>query len=116
MLERELGRGGPRVTGVGLGCMGMSEFYEPGAMRDEESVRVIQRYLEMGGNFLDTADMYGWGKNEVLVGKAIAGRGGGGFLAAEVGNVRGPAGEFLGVRGDPEYVRECCEASLRRLG
>jgi aryl-alcohol dehydrogenase-like predicted oxidoreductase len=116
MTERELGRSGLRVSAVGLGCMGMSEFYDPGQMNDEESVRVIHRYLDAGGNFLDTADMYGSGRNEVLVGKAIAGRRGRVVLATKFGNVRGPAGEFLGVRGDPAYVRECCEASLKRLG
>jgi aryl-alcohol dehydrogenase-like predicted oxidoreductase len=95
--------------------MGMSEFYDPSGMNDEESIRVIHRYLEAGGNFLDTADMYGWGRNEVLVGRAIAGRRGQVALATKFGNVRGPNGEFLGIRGDPQYVRDCCEASLARL-
>ena len=96
--------------------MGMSEFYKPGDMNDAESIRVIHRYLDAGGNFLDTADMYGVGRNEILVGKAIAGRRDAVVLATKFGNVRGPKGEFLGVRGDAAYVRECCEASLRRLG
>jgi aryl-alcohol dehydrogenase-like predicted oxidoreductase len=95
--------------------MGMSEFYAPGQMNDQESIRVIHRYLDAGGNFLDTADMYGSGRNEELVGRAIAGRREAVVLATKFGNVRGPKGEFLGVRGDPAYVRECCDASLRRL-
>ena len=95
--------------------MGMSEFYDPQEMNDEESIRVIHRYLEAGGNFLDTADMYGTGRNEVLVGRELSGRRGKAVLATKFGNVRGPNGEFLGVRGDAKYVRECCEASLSRL-
>lgn len=95
--------------------MGMSEFYGPAQMNDAESIRVIHRYLEQGGNFLDTADMYGVGRNETLVGKAIAGRRDSVVLATKFGNVRGPNGEFLGIRGDAQYVRDCCEASLRRL-
>jgi aryl-alcohol dehydrogenase-like predicted oxidoreductase len=96
--------------------MGMSEFYDPKQMNDEESIRVIHRYLDAGGNFLDTADMYGVGRNEVLVGKAIRDRRGAVVLATKFGNVRGSKGEFLGVRGDPQYVKECCDASLARLG
>ncbi len=116
MIERELGRSGLWVSAVGLGCMGMSEFYDPKQMNDEESIRVIHRYLDAGGNFLDTADVYGLGRNEVLVGKAIRDRRDEVVLATKFGNVRGTGGEFLGVRGDPPYVRECCDASLRRLG
>ena len=85
-------------------------------MDDRESARVIHRYLDLGGNFLDTADMYGVGRNESLVGRAIADRRSKVVLATKFGNVRGPSGEFLGVRGDAAYVRECCEASLSRLG
>jgi aryl-alcohol dehydrogenase-like predicted oxidoreductase len=96
--------------------MGMSEFYDPGQMNDEESIRVIHRYLDAGGNFLDTADVCGMGRNETLVGKAIRSRRDRVVLATKFANVRGPKGEFLGVRGDPQYVRECCDASLRRLG
>jgi aryl-alcohol dehydrogenase-like predicted oxidoreductase len=96
--------------------MGMSEFYGPADRDEAQSVRVIHRYLDLGGNFLDTADMYGVGRNESLVGRAIAGRRGSVVLATKFANVRGPGGEYLGVRGDPAYVRECCEASLRRLG
>jgi aryl-alcohol dehydrogenase-like predicted oxidoreductase len=116
MTERELGRSGLKVSAVGLGCMGMSDFYAPKQMDDAESVRVVHRYLDAGGNFLDTADIYGMGRNEALVGKAIQGRRRAVVLATKFGNVRGPKGEFLGVRGDPAYVRQCCDASLKRLG
>jgi aryl-alcohol dehydrogenase-like predicted oxidoreductase len=115
MIERKLGKSGLSVSEIGLGCMGMSEFYDPARMDDKESVQVIHRYLDFGGNFLDTADMYGWGRNEVLVGSAIAGRRSQVVLATKFGNVRGPNGEFLGIRGDAQYVRDCCEASLARL-
>lgn len=93
--------------------MGMSEFYGSGS--DQESIATIHHALDRGVNFLDTADMYGWGKNEELVGRAIADRREKIFLATKFGNVRGPAGEFLGVRGDPEYVRSACDSSLKRL-
>jgi aryl-alcohol dehydrogenase-like predicted oxidoreductase len=116
MLTRELGKSGLKVSAVGLGCMGMSEFYDPAQMNDDESIRVIHRYLDAGGNFLDTADMYGVGRNEILLGKAIQDRRGRVVLATKFGNVRGPKGEFLGVRGDPQYIRDCCDASLKRLG
>jgi aryl-alcohol dehydrogenase-like predicted oxidoreductase len=115
MTERTLGKGGLKVSAIGLGCMGMSEFYDPAQMNDEESIRVIHSYLDKGGNFLDTADMYGPWKNEELVGRAIAGRRKDVVLATKFANVRGPKGEFLGVRGDAKYVRECCDASLSRL-
>src|SRR4051812_31663664 len=114
MTERKLGR--LRVSAVGLGCMGMSEFYDPKQMNDAESVRVIHRYLDAGGTLLDRADMYGSGRNDLLVGKAIQGRRARVALATKFGQVRGPNGEFLGVRGDPAYVRACCDASLKRLG
>src|ERR1700680_86610 len=116
MIERVIGKGGLRVSAVGLGCMGMSEFYDPKQMNDEESIRVIHRFLDAGGNFLDTADVYGVGRNEALVGKAIRDRRDQVVLATKFANVRGAQGEFLGVRGDPPYVRECCDASLKRLG
>jgi aryl-alcohol dehydrogenase-like predicted oxidoreductase len=116
MTKRELGRGGLKVSAVGLGCMGMRDFYDPATRDDEESVRVIRRYLDAGGDLLDTADVYGTGRNEELVGRAIQGRRGEVVLATKFGNVRGPQGEWLGVRGDPDYVRACCDASLRRLG
>lgn len=115
MNHRTLGASGLRVSAIGLGCMGMSEFYDPAEMDDAESIRVIHRYLDGGGNFLDTADMYGVGRNETLVGRAIADRRDRVVLATKFGNVRGPNGEFQGVRGDRQYVRDCCEASLRRL-
>jgi len=111
---RRLGRDGPEVSAIGLGCMGMSEFY--GAGDDRESIATIHHALDRGVTFLDTADMYGPFKNEELVGKAIADRRDGVFLATKFGNVRGDKGEFLGVKGDAAYVRSACEASLTRLG
>ena len=111
--KRRLGSDGPEVSAIGLGCMGMSEFYVGGS--EQESIATIHHALDRGVTFLDTADMYGWGANEELVGRAIRGRRDEVFLATKFGNVRGPNGEFLGVRGDPEYVRSACEASLKRL-
>jgi aryl-alcohol dehydrogenase-like predicted oxidoreductase len=114
MQKRRLGSEGPEVSAEGLGCMGMSEFY--GAADEAEAKRVIDRALELGVTFLDTADMYGPFTNEKLVGASLAGRRDEVVLATKFGNVRGPNGERLGVRGDPEYVREACDASLERLG
>ena len=113
MKHRNLGTDGPSVSAIGLGCMGMSESYGEG--NDAESLRVIHRALDLGINFLDTADMYGCGSNELLVGKAIGDRRSQVFLATKFGNMRGPNGEYLGVCGTPKYVREACEASLKRL-
>jgi aryl-alcohol dehydrogenase-like predicted oxidoreductase len=115
MQKRHLGNSGPRVSALGLGCMGMSEFY--GARDDAESIQTIHRSIELGMTFLDTADVYGYGDNEVLVGKAIRAIRDQIFLATKFGIVRDKANPNLrGVSGKPEYVRECCDASLRRLG
>jgi len=114
MVKRELGRSGLSVSALGLGCMGMSEFY--GATDDAESIATIHRALELGVSFLDTADMYGVGRNEELVGRAISDRRDRVVLATKFGNVRGPGGEFAGVNGTPAYVRDACERSLKRLG
>jgi aryl-alcohol dehydrogenase-like predicted oxidoreductase len=113
VARRRLGRDGPEVSAIGLGCMGMSEFYGPGD--EAESIATIHHALERGFDFLDTADMYGVGRNEELVGRAIADRRDKAFLATKFGNVRGEDGSFRGVCGTPEYVRSACEASLRRL-
>ena len=113
MKERTLGQG-LKVSAQGLGCMGMSEFY--GVGDDVESLATIHEALDLGVSFIDTADMYGPYKNEVLVGKAIAGRRGEVVLATKFGNQRGDDGSFLGVNGKPEYVLKSCDDSLKRLG
>ncbi|HYG48999.1 MAG TPA: aldo/keto reductase [Allosphingosinicella sp.] len=113
MARRRLGRGGPEVSAIGLGCMGMSEFY--GAADEAESIATIHSAIERGMDFLDTADMYGVGRNEALVGRAIADRRDRVFLATKFGNVRGEDGSFRGVCGRPDYVRSACDASLGRL-
>jgi len=113
MEERTLGQG-LEVSAIGLGCMGMSEFY--GARDEQEALETIHRALDLGVTFLDTADMYGPFTNERLVARAISGRRDEVQLATKFGNVRGENGEWLGIRGDADYVRRACEASLARLG
>src|ERR671915_149118 len=114
MNRRNLGSEGLVVSSLGLGCMGMSEFY--GTADEEESIATIHRALELGINFLDTADMYGPFTNEKLVGKAIEGRREEVVLATKFGNERREDGSWVGVNGKPEYVRKACDASLERLG
>ena len=114
MNHRTLGTQGLTVSALGLGCMGMSEFYGPAD--EKESIATIHRAIELGVTFFDTADMYGAGANEVLVGKAIKGKRDKLIIATKFGNVRGPDRSFLGINGRPEYVRSACEASLKRLG
>src|SRR5258708_7831371 len=114
MQQRHLGKNGPLVSAMGLGCMGMSEFY--GTRDDEESIATLHRSIERGITFLDTADVYGYGDNEILVGMAIAERRTRVFLATKFGMVRDKANPAArGVSGRPEYVRESCDASLKRL-
>lgn len=114
MKTIELGHSGLHVSRLGLGCMGMSDFYV--GFDDVRSIATIHRAIELGVTFLDTADVYGMGKNEELVGHAIRGRRSDVTLATKFGNVRSPNGDWTGVNGKPEYVRNACDASLRRLG
>ena len=114
MKTQQLGQNGPPISAIGLGLMGMSEFYGPS--EDSRSIAVIHRALDLGINFLDTADVYGSGRNEELLGRALGGRRSDALIATKFGNVRGPDGSWLGINGRPEYVKQAAEASLRRLG
>ena len=114
MKKRTLGPGGPEVSAIGLGCMGMSAFY--GAADEQEALRTIDRALDLGCNFLDTSDMYGPHTNEMLIGKAMAGRREKFIIATKFGIVRGPGPNDRSINGCPEHVRQACDASLRRLG
>jgi aryl-alcohol dehydrogenase-like predicted oxidoreductase len=114
MPRRQLGRDGMSVSAIGLGCMGMSDFY--GAADDAKSIETMHRALDLGVDFFDTADIYGPFTNEELVGRAIRDRRERVVLATKFGNVRTADGKWLGINGRPEYVRQSCEASLKRLG
>jgi len=114
MEKRKIGNSNLLVSPIGLGTMGMSEFY--GETDEQQSINTIHKAIELGIDFFDTADMYGYGHNEMLLGKALKGRFGKVTLATKFANMRGPNGEFLGINGRPEYVKQACEASLKRLG
>jgi aryl-alcohol dehydrogenase-like predicted oxidoreductase len=114
MEKRKLGTHGLEVSALGLGCMGMSEFY--GSTNEAEATATIQRALDLGINFLDSADMYGPFTNETLVGRAIRGRREGVIVATKFGNQRREDGSWIAINGKPEYVRAACDASLQRLG
>jgi aryl-alcohol dehydrogenase-like predicted oxidoreductase len=109
-----LGHSTLKVNRIGLGCMGMSEFY--GSFNEDESINTLHKAIDLGVNFFDTADMYGWGANERLLGKAFKGRWDDVILATKFAVMRGPNGEFLGLNGKPEYIRQACDQSLQNLG
>ena len=114
MKTRKLGNDGPMVSAIGLGCMGMSDFYGPAS--EDEAIATIHQALDRGVTLIDTADVYGPFTNERLVGRALAGRRDGVVLATKFGNVRTEDGQWKGLNGRPEYVRQACDASLKRLG
>ena len=114
MKYHNLGHSNLEISVIGLGCMGMSEFY--GSAQEAESIATLHRAIELGVNFFDTADMYGPWTNEMLVGKAIADRRDKVVLATKFGVMRNEKGDFLGINGQPDYVRSACDASLKRLG
>jgi len=109
-----LGHSTLKVNRIGLGCMGMSEFY--GSFDENESINTLHKAIDLGVNFFDTADMYGWGANERLIGKAFKGRWDDVILATKFAVMRGPNGEFLGLNGKPEYIKQACDQSLQNLG
>lgn len=109
-----LGHSTLKVNRIGLGCMGMSEFY--GSFDENESIQTLHKAIDLGVNFFDTADMYGWGANERLLGKAFKGRWDDVILATKFAVMRGPNGEFLGLNGKPEYIKQACDQSLQNLG
>jgi aryl-alcohol dehydrogenase-like predicted oxidoreductase len=109
-----LGHSTLNLNRIGLGCMGMSEFY--GSFNEEESINTLHKAIDLGINFFDTADMYGWGANERLLGNAFKGRRDKVIIATKFAVMRGPNGEFLGLNGKPEYIRQACEQSLQNLG
>lgn len=114
MKMRKLGHSGLEVSSIGLGCMGMSEFYS--TVDESHSIKIIHRALDLGINFFDTADMYGSGENEKLLGKALSNHRDRAVIATKFAIRRGPGGSYDGVSGKPEYVKSACEASLKRLG
>ncbi|PKC54265.1 aldo/keto reductase [Rhizophagus irregularis] len=114
MSLRELGKTGVKISAIGLGCMGMSEFY--GSADEQENINVLNRAIELGSTFWDTSDIYGNGANEILLSKVLKDKRDKVFLCTKFGSLRNSNGAFLGVSGKPEYVRQACEKSLKRLG